>query len=138
MSKRLYRSKTDKMLFGVCGGLGEYFEIDPVIVRLLFVAFAFGGLGIIVYIIAAIVISEEQTKQTKEQQNENKKIKELKLDIHSGASQGQMLFGLIILLLGISFLLQNIFHWFQFKLIWPFILIFIGIAILIRQDNKGE
>jgi phage shock protein C len=45
------------MLGGVCGGLGEYFDIDPVIVRLLFVALAFaGGLGIILYIIAWIII----------------------------------------------------------------------------------
>lgn len=54
---RLYRSGKERILGGVCGGLGEYFDVDPVIFRLLFVALAFaGGLGIILYIIAWIII----------------------------------------------------------------------------------
>lgn len=60
MEKRLYRSYTDKMLGGVCGGLGEYFDIDPVIIRVLFViAVLFGGGGILAYIILWIVIPEK-------------------------------------------------------------------------------
>ena len=55
--RRLYRSGNDRILGGVCGGIGEYFDIDPVIVRLLFVALAFaGGAGIILYILAWIII----------------------------------------------------------------------------------
>ena len=57
MYKKLYRSVTDKMLAGVCGGLAEYFAIDPVIVRLIFVlAVIFGGSGILAYIILWIII----------------------------------------------------------------------------------
>lgn len=57
MTKRIYRSKTEKMIGGVCGGVGEYFDIDPTIVRLLWVVAAFvcGG-GILAYLIALIVI----------------------------------------------------------------------------------
>nr|MBI4156298.1 PspC domain-containing protein [Candidatus Woesearchaeota archaeon] len=54
--KRLYRSNTNKVLAGVCGGIGEYFDIDPVIIRLIWVLFLFMGAGIIAYIIAWIVI----------------------------------------------------------------------------------
>ncbi len=55
--KRLYRSNTQKMLAGVCGGIGEYFDIDPTLVRLGFVLFSLmGGSGLLAYIIAAIVI----------------------------------------------------------------------------------
>ena len=55
--KRLYRSNTDRMIAGVCGGIGEYFNIDPVVIRLLWVVFCcLGGSGIIAYIIAAIII----------------------------------------------------------------------------------
>ena len=51
MEKRLYRSSRNKVLAGVCGGLGEYFEVDPVIVRLLVVVFTLmGGAGLIAYI----------------------------------------------------------------------------------------
>jgi len=55
--KRLYRSRKDKVLGGVCGGIAEYFEIDPVLVRLLCVLVALlGGAGVIAYIIAWIII----------------------------------------------------------------------------------
>ena len=59
MEKRFYRSRTDKKLAGVCAGIAEYFEIDPTLVRLLWVVFTFaGGAGIIAYIIAAIIMPE--------------------------------------------------------------------------------
>lgn len=57
MKKRLYRVEEGKMLAGVCGGIAEYFEIDPTIVRLVWaIFFAFAGSGVLAYIIAAIVI----------------------------------------------------------------------------------
>ena len=57
MSKTLYKSDQNKMVEGVCGGIGEYFGIDPTIIRLGWVLFcAMGGSGFIAYIIAAIVI----------------------------------------------------------------------------------
>ena len=60
MKKRLYKSGTDKKLCGVCAGIAEYFEFDPTIVRLAWVAFTLlGGSGIIAYIIAAIVMPVE-------------------------------------------------------------------------------
>ena len=57
MNKRLYKSNHDKMLDGVCGGIAEYFDIDPTLVRLGWVLFcAMGGSGFLAYLIAAIVI----------------------------------------------------------------------------------
>ena len=57
MSKTLYKSDQNKMVDGVCGGIGEFFGIDPTIIRLGWVLFcAMGGSGFIAYIIAAIVI----------------------------------------------------------------------------------
>lgn len=57
MEKRLYKSNENKMIDGVCGGIGEYFGIDPTLVRLAWILFCLlGGSGILAYIIAAIVI----------------------------------------------------------------------------------
>ena len=57
MNKRLFKSNHDKMLNGVCGGIAEYFDIDPTLVRLGWVLFcAMGGSGFLAYLIAAIVI----------------------------------------------------------------------------------
>ena len=59
--KRLYRSKKNKIIAGVCAGIGEYFEVDPVLIRLLWVIFALmGGSGILAYIIAWIIIPKEK------------------------------------------------------------------------------
>lgn len=58
--KRLYRSMKNKMLAGVCGGIAEYFNLDPTLVRLAWIVLsAVAGSGIIAYIIAAIVIPPE-------------------------------------------------------------------------------
>ena len=60
MEKKLYRSLTDKKICGVCGGLGEYFNIDPTLVRLAWVVLALcAGSGLLAYIVAAIVIPEK-------------------------------------------------------------------------------
>ena len=59
MNKRLYRSKNNSMIAGVCGGLGEYLDIDPTFIRLLWVLFILaGGSGVLAYIIAWIVIPQ--------------------------------------------------------------------------------
>jgi phage shock protein C len=58
--KRLYRSRSERMLAGVCGGIGDYFDVDPTVIRLLFVVFALviGG-GILLYIILLILVPLE-------------------------------------------------------------------------------
>lgn len=56
--KKLYRSRSNRMFGGVCGGIAEYFNIDPTIVRILFVVFGFTGTGLLAYIIAMLIIPE--------------------------------------------------------------------------------
>ncbi len=56
--KKLYRSSRDKMLCGVCGGIGEYFNVDPNAVRIVTVLLGFIGAGIIAYIVAAFILPE--------------------------------------------------------------------------------
>lgn len=56
LNRRLYRSDRDKMICGVCGGIGEYLNIDPTLVRLLWVIFGFTGMGILAYFLAAVII----------------------------------------------------------------------------------
>ncbi len=65
--KRLYRSRKDKVLGGVCGGIAAYLDVDPVVVRLIWaiVALISMGLGILAYIIAWIIIPEEPSLKQK-------------------------------------------------------------------------
>lgn len=62
--KKLYRSSTQKMVAGVCGGIAEYFNIDPTLVRLGFAALSFlAGGGVLVYILAAVIIPRQEDVQ---------------------------------------------------------------------------
>ncbi len=67
--KRLYRTEKDRVLGGVCGGIAEYFDVDPVLVRLLWVAFtlAFGG-GLLAYIIGWIIIPKKSDLEELEEE----------------------------------------------------------------------
>lgn len=74
MAKRLYRSEKDQIIGGVCAGIAEYFNIDPVVIRIIFViALLSEGFGLIVYIILWIVIPSENSvkKNNKEVVEEN-------------------------------------------------------------------
>ncbi len=71
MYKRLYRSRTNRKLWGVCGGLAQYFNFDPTLIRIIFVASLFvGTLGFWVYIIMAIIVPLEP-KQTEPKPTES-------------------------------------------------------------------
>ncbi|MGI6348114.1 MAG: PspC domain-containing protein [Patescibacteria group bacterium] len=129
--KKIYRSRSDRFLFGVCGGIAQYFEIDTIIVRLIFLAlFIGGGSGLIVYLICAILIpAEEQKSENKiidgEEISEKKKI------------DWSVLLGLIFILLGFILLTDIIFGFRIFRFFWitfwPLLLIFIGLLILFRK-----
>jgi len=65
MAKKLYRSRTDRKIWGICGGLAEYFDMDPTIVRVIFVASLLcGTLGLWAYIIMAIIVPQESEGDT--------------------------------------------------------------------------
>lgn len=62
MKRQLFKSSMNRILFGVCGGIGEYFDIDPTIIRLIWVILTLCGFGagIPIYIIAAIIVPENR------------------------------------------------------------------------------
>jgi phage shock protein PspC (stress-responsive transcriptional regulator) len=144
--KRLTRSKKDRMLGGVAGGIGKYFEIDPVLVRLLFAFGAFTGAGLIAYIILWIIVPEEgepdrpiteraeEWAQTVSQKAET--FGQKPEEKSSGRSsndkdhKGALVTGLVLILIGGLFLLNTCFPWMAFDRFWPVILILMGIAIL--------
>lgn len=72
--KRLYRSEKDKKIAGVCGGLADYFDIDPVIPRVVFVALLIGaGSGLLLYLVMWFIIpTESEIKSTTHESNTKK------------------------------------------------------------------
>jgi phage shock protein C len=146
--KRLYRSRTDRMVSGVCGGLAQYFEIDVTLVRLVFLLLlVFGGGGFLIYIVLAIIVPEEGspagTPQEVMQNNVQDfadRAKELGQGFGSGSTaagnrQGALLVGGVLVAVGLLFLVQNLLH-INFSQFWPLLLIVIGIALLVPQFRK--
>ena len=82
MSKKLYRSEKDKIIGGVCAGIAEYFSIDPVIIRIIFViALITEGFGLMVYIVLWIVLPSESSKKEKSKEIVEENTEEIISDI---------------------------------------------------------
>lgn len=147
--KKLTRSKKDRFVAGVCGGLGEYFDIDPMVFRLIFILLTiFAGSGVIIYIICWILIPESGEKRSDEigeniKEGASKMAKEIKdktqeIDKEEKDKKGKLIGGLIVLTVGLIFLFQNIMpqYGFDFGKLWPLIIIVIAIGIIIDSGKK--
>lgn len=144
MKKKWYRSRNDKMIGGVCGGLAEYFDVDPTIIRILFVVGLFMGAGILAYIVLWIVVPEEPlvvTTSSDPVTSESAKSAEPPLDEEKHETPGEKktnrknksgYFGAILIVLGVLILLDN---FVSFDAFWPLLLILGGIGILLRARN---
>ena len=160
MEKRLYRSRTDRMLCGVCGGLAKYFDIDPVIVRIIAVLLVLAnGVGILAYIILAIVVPLESSQITEPRDVIKENVEEIKEtasrisdEIRStfvkeedtsekttdARRRSSNIFGIILIAIGSLFLLAsfNLLWWLRWQYIWPLMPIAIGLLIIFAARRK--
>ncbi|MCR4275649.1 MAG: PspC domain-containing protein [Candidatus Wolfebacteria bacterium] len=137
--KKIYRSIDDRIIWGVGGGLAKYFGLDSTLVRLILVAFALitGGLGILFYFAAALIVPNEPGifKNSSENVSDNFNNFNDKVRARKG---GGIIIGTVLLIIGILAVLKKFFPivWFGWGLTWPIIAIILGIAILIRSGRK--
>lgn len=126
--KKLYRSRDSKVIAGVCGGIGEYFDTDPVIVRIIFLLLIFSAVSPLVYILAWIIIPlrpEGEVVQAPSQIDKDRLNKYLP--------------GLILILIGAAFLMGRLWDWLSFGHFWPLALIIIGGFLIYRaMTDKKE
>ena len=129
--KKLYRSKSETMISGVCGGLGQYFGIDPTIVRILFVFLAFYHfLGVWVYLVMAILLPIPPEGYEEEAAS----------SAFQDGSQTTKIIGGGLIIMGIFAMLSTInlqiFSWLRFQNLWPVLLILFGVTLLVRVFNQ--
>lgn len=164
MERRLFRNRDERVVFGVCGGLAYYLNLDPTLVRVLFILTAVFTSGAVVlgYIVLAIVMPEpEKTGPiTGEVIRENlddleRRTRELGDDLrhtfqrrppgevqeaHPGyARRGDpWVVGLVLVVAGIIFLMENLWSvsWLRFGQLWPLLIIIVGIALLLRRRER--
>jgi len=142
---KLYRSVSDRMIGGVCGGLGVFLNIDPIFIRLLFVLLLFGAdFGIFLYLLLWVLIPEEGKSFEFEGESFGTKISSMGADIQGAVTQPHPQSGLIlgiglIVVGGLMFIDRLGFYWldwFDFNLLWPVLLIIGGIILLFRKQGK--
>ena len=131
MKKKLYRSKSDCMIAGVCGGIAEYFDADAVIVRLVFVFSAFFGAGFFAYILLWIVVPEEENGNGGKKEKITEKAK-----TNNKIGSGSLASGIILIALGIIFLSGNLLPWMMLWHLWPLIIIILGVTLLVQPRKK--
>jgi len=160
MEQRLYRSQTDRMIWGVCGGLAKYFDVDPTLVRVVAVLLIFAnGFGILAYIVLAIAIPLEGSKVTTPKETIKENIEEIKAtaeelgsQIHSAVSapEGETkelskssrrrrnFLGILLIVIGTIFLLGNLdlFPWWRWSIVLPLLIVAIGL-LLIFTTRRG-
>jgi phage shock protein C len=154
MEKRLTRSRSDRMIAGVCGGLGEYLGVDPVWIRLGFVLLLFAtGSGFWIYIILWIIVPEEGREAAAPGETVQANVREMAdrarefgqgiqrglqrddTPSEAGPTSGSLVVGMAFILLGTLLLLNqlNLFWWMRWETLWPSLLIFIGGAMLFSR-----
>jgi phage shock protein C len=150
--KRLFRSTTDKKIGGVCGGLAEYFDIDPLLVRLLFIILVIvAGGGVLLYFILWIITPEQPsfpdqatappiTEEPKVSQDAPKESYTSQSQPFTGTPvsnerrhKGSLIGALVLITLGFLFLADEFIPHISFGDLWPIVLIVIGIGLLLNS-----
>lgn len=147
MTKRLYRSQKTKVIGGVAGGLADYLNMDPVLVRVIFVIISlFSGTGLILYIILWIVVPQEASDNNADTSDENGNIEFNNEDssnkpgtsANETAGSGRVITGLVLIGIGIIFLVERYIPHFDFSDILPIIFVIIGIALIINSAKTNK
>lgn len=132
MDKRLYRSRADKVIGGVCGGLGDYFNVDPAFIRIIAVLLVFAkGVGLLAYLIGWIIIPQEPveesaaTAESPQEKSPNKR---------SYSAWNKYLPGAILIIVGLFFILERYYWWWDIGQFWPLLLIGLGVYLILRMS----
>ena len=159
MGKRLYRSRSERMLFGVSGGMAEYFDVDPTLVRIAWVVVAIisAGVGFLAYLALAIIIPESTARERpsgEEASNmegeegsaydpvDSREEREMYETADAAAGVGRervrrqrgIIFGVALIALGFFFLsvTLDLLTWFDWRF-WPVALILLGVLLVVRR-----
>ena len=143
MEKRFYRSPTEHRIAGVCGGLAEYFNIDPVLVRVIFVVlFLLSGIGLLAYLIFWMVVpvreKEEGTVEVITPGGQEEVVSEPSKTEESikVMKKHNLVGGIILIALGAVFLAENFLPTYRLNKFWPLLLIVLGLAVLWKAGKR--
>ncbi len=133
----LYRSKQNRMIAGVAGGMAEFANLDVTLMRLIWaLAFFAGGVGFLAYIICWIIIPESTGESMQNTGNEYNETGQAMISANQG-TDGRRNVGLVLIGFGLIFLIKNFIPWHYWDKGWPLILVAVGLYILLA-NKKGD
>ena len=141
MNRRsLYRCRHDRRVAGVAAGVAEFFDLDPTLVRLVwFLSIFFGGFGLLLYIVMAIIVPEEEEVYPGGVPARTTGVAPGAPAAYStggGMSPGLLVGGFLVILGGF-FLVREFVPQIDFDFLWPFILVAIGVVLIVTAMGRG-
>ncbi len=155
MEKRLYRSRNERVIGGVCGGIAEYFGVDPTLVRIGAVLLALAnGVGVLAYVVLWVVVPEEGEKpmyaewassgDAEQPAQTGSPAPEPTPDPPTPPTtpapvrrhRGGMTGGVILIVVGLLFLVSQFVPGFEIGKLWPLILVALGISAILRSGRR--
>lgn len=142
---KLYRNSSNRMVGGVCGGLGTFLNIDPIFIRLLFVLLLFGSdFGFLLYLVLWIVIPEEGKAYGFKEDSVGEKVRSMGDDIQQAVTkphpQAGIIMGVGLIVIGGFLFLERLdlrwMSWVDLDILWPIMLIIGGLVLLLRKNNE--
>lgn len=149
--ERLYRSESDRVIAGVCGGLGEFLRVDPLILRILFVVLAMvNGIGLFVYLVLWVVVPSAGARGVQQDEVIRRNVDEIGVRARELGQEARNAFvshragarpeqraivgGAILIGLGLLLLMNNfgLLWWVSLARLWPLLLIGIGLVVLLN------
>lgn len=137
MVRRLYRSTTERYIGGVCGGLGEYFNVDPAFIRILFVLLTFAsGFGLLAYLILWISVRKRPLGAPLDEPISDPAGVPVQRDY---SPWSRLLPGILLIALGVIFFIHENVYWFDIEDVWekfwPVTLIAIGLLLVLYKGH---
>ena len=151
MQSKLYRSRTDRILGGVCGGLGAYLGVDTILIRVFFILLGMTGSGVLIYILLWILIRDESRASSETGEPERFDADEftnraravgddIRVAVNQPNPRATLFIGAALVILGLMYLVQNLhipwLQWIKSEIFWPLLLIVGGIVLLQRALRK--
>ena len=135
MEKRLMRSQKNKVVGGVCAGIGEYFDVDPVFIRIITVILALvtNAYGIVAYFVAMIIMPKKEITAEEVSASDPAEVEQ-----KTYSSWQRYLPGLVLIGIGVVILLQDRMFWFDWDQFWPVMLVLAGLFLIFRKKHTND
>lgn len=141
-SNKLHRSSKETVVFGVAGGMAEYFQVDTTLARIAWVLFilATGGTALLAYVALAIILPKEGSNTSEPMEVIRENLQGLSREFQDSALKARRrnFLAIILIVVGMLILLSNLglFRWWRWDVFWPLVLIGIGIALIFGWSRR--